>query len=79
LTGEGDPDRGGQPWSQAAGSHFDAGQAGQRVTFQQGAEATVIVHQYVVEDVECFPGGLEQWRGVPFGQHEVVVGHVRRV
>jgi hypothetical protein len=80
LPGEGDPDRGGQALSEAAGRDLDTGQGGYRMAFQRRPEAAVVVHQrVVVDEAERLPRGVQQRGGVPFREHEVVVGRVGRV
>ena len=70
----------GQPLAQRAGGHVDPGQHRGRVAFQPGAEPPVPGHQLLVGDhPDRLVDRVQQGRGVPLGEDQMVVGRVTRV
>ena len=80
LAGQRDANAVGQPLAERAGGHVDPGQDRGGMTFQPRAEPPVAGHQLLVgDDPDRLVDRVEQRRGVPLGEDQVVVARVIRV
>ena len=74
FPGQRDPHPVGQPLTERSGRDVDPRQHRSRVALQTGPEAPVTAHQLLVRhDPDGLVDGVEQRRGVPLGEDQVIV------
>ncbi len=80
LTGQRHADGVGQALAEGAGGHVDPGQDRGGMALEPGPEAAVAGHQLLVgDDPDRLEDRVQQGRGVPLGEDEVIVARLIRV